>query len=120
MIGRDPVPDAAFNVRVHRLDDAVLLSVVGEVDMLTAPTLADHIDQVDAGVAVVVLDLSLVAFFSSTAIAALIDGQRRLAEKGIGLRVVPSTVVRRALEIVGLGDTVPMYDEATHALAAAN
>jgi anti-anti-sigma factor len=113
-----PVP--GFAVTTQELDGAMLLSVVGEVDMSTAPTLAEHIDPdydaVRTAVQTLVVDLSLVPFFSSSGIAVLVEAQTRLAEKNIELRIVPSAVIRRALQLVGVAETLSLYHNLSDAL----
>lgn len=79
--------------------DVLTVLVSGEVDMSTAGAMYDAANRPDARF--VTLDLRAVSFFDSAAIHALIRLADRFPE---GMRVVPSTTVRRVLEISGLAD----------------
>jgi anti-anti-sigma factor len=75
----------------------VVVTVTGEVDMSTADAMFQVATRDDAATAT--LDLRDVTFFDSAAIHALL----RLAERyRDGLTVLPSSQVRRVLEISGL------------------
>ena len=77
--------------------DRVVVTVTGEVDMSTADAMFQAATK--DGAAGATLDLRDVTFFDSAAIHALL----RLAEQyGSSLSVLPSTQVRRVLEISGL------------------
>jgi stage II sporulation protein AA (anti-sigma F factor antagonist) len=77
--------------------DHLHVVVAGEVDMATADTMLQTALREPAGK--ITLDLSAVTFFDSAAIHALL----RLAEHyGARLTVLPSSQVRRVLEISGL------------------
>jgi anti-anti-sigma factor len=79
--------------------DRVMVTVTGEVDMSTADAMFAAATPGPARAATV--DLTAVTFFDSAAIHALV----RLAERyPAGLEVIPSSQVRRVLDISGLGD----------------
>lgn len=90
-------PDPSFSATAAVAGDRAVVTVTGEVDMSTADAMfrAATAD----GVAFATLDLRAVTFFDSAAIHALL----RLADLyGERLQVVPSSQVRRVLEISGL------------------
>jgi anti-sigma B factor antagonist len=93
------------------IDDAglVILAVAGEVDLATAPQLAECLTAVtDRDVSV---DLAGVTFLDSSGVSALVAGSRALAEGGHRLRTFGERDnVRRVLEISGL-DTMFHDDE---------
>jgi anti-sigma B factor antagonist len=93
-----------FELRSSRTDGTLIVDVVGEIDMATAPELAAAIGAADGGVQRVVVDLSDVSFLDSSALNALVHCQRTLAEHEIDLRVVSpeDRVVRRVFEITRL------------------
>jgi anti-anti-sigma factor len=90
--------DTIFSATADVTENRVSVRVTGEVDMSTA----DRMYQVAVadGAGAATLDLTGVTFFDSAAIQALI----RLAERyPKALEVIPSSQVRRVLDIAGLG-----------------
>ena len=89
----------------------VVITVAGEVEMVTAPQLADCI--LEHASTNVVVDLSDVTFLDSTGITALVHGYNALRKNGHTLRTTGERdVILRVLEISGLdglfhGDTSP-------------
>ncbi len=79
----------------------LVLAVAGEIDLATAPQLADClVAATDRDVAV---DLSEVTFLDSSGLSALVAGSRALAEGGHVLRTFGERdAIRRVLEISGL------------------
>jgi anti-anti-sigma factor len=89
--------DPNFSATSAVVDERAVVTVNGEVDMSTADAMFRAATK--DGVAAATVDLRGVTFFDSAAIHALLQ----LAEfYGDGLRVLPSTQVRRVLEISGL------------------
>lgn len=90
-----PLPDDG-GVRVLRAD--------GELDITTAPPLLAAADTLVAGARGVVLDLSAVTFFDSSAVRLVDRLSRAAAAADARFRVVaPSgSTARRVLELVGL------------------
>ncbi|MEU4241574.1 STAS domain-containing protein [Actinoplanes sp. NPDC026619] len=90
-------PDPNFSATVAMADGRAVVTVTGEVDMLTADTMVRA--ATTDGASAATLDLREVTFFDSAAIHAVM----RLAERyGSELTVLPSSQVRRVLEISGL------------------
>ena len=96
-----------------------VLSVVGELDVATAPDLRDRLeDAVDhAQRNAVLVDLLGVAFIDSTALGVLISGLKRSQAVGGELRIVVAEPrILKIFEITGLTDVFsifPTIDEAT-------
>ena len=85
--------------------DRVVVTVSGEVDMATADTMFRAATK--DGSPAATLDLRAVTFFDSAAIHALL----RLADRyGERLTVLPSSQVRRVLEISGLSTQAWLSD----------
>jgi anti-anti-sigma factor len=81
--------------------DRVVISVAGEVDMVTAPELAECLQEHPA--TNVVVDLSRVTFLDSSGITALVHGYNELQRTGHTLRTTNEhEIVLRVLEITGL------------------
>ena len=84
----------------------VLLTVTGEVDSSTAPSLRAVVDTAFADRArSLTIDLEGVTFLDSAGLCVLAAAHRRAAEDGVVLRVVASgRAVVRPLQITGLYD----------------
>ena len=84
----------------------VLLTVTGEVDSSTAPSLRAVVDTAFAdGARELTVDLEGVTFLDSAGLCVLAAAHRRALEAGVVLRVVASgRAVVRPLQITGLYD----------------
>lgn len=72
----DSVDPMAFEVGTRRIDRAVVVTVSGEVDMLSAPRLAEAIHTaLAARPAALIVDLSKVAFLASAGMTVLVTAQ---------------------------------------------
>ena len=90
-------PDPNFSATTAVADGRATVIVTGEVDMSTADTMLRA--AMSGNVAAATLDLRQVTFFDSAAIHAVLQ----LADfYGSELTVLPSSQVRRVLEISGL------------------
>ena len=111
----------AFDVRQVRVGDAVIVEVIGEIDMSTAPKLAGAVSSVPETTRRVVVDLSEVSFLDSSALSALVHCQRGLVQRAIELRVVcpEHSPARKALEISALIGPLAVIETLDAALARA-
>ena len=75
-----------LSLRSSRMDGACVVLVDGEIDMLTAPELAEFIAELD-DVDHVIVDLGLVPAIDSSGFAALFDAHERLAGQGRQLTI---------------------------------
>jgi len=86
--------------------DRGVLRVVGEVDLATCQTLVEALDAaIDRSDGNIVLDCAGVTFFGAIGVDALVGARNRL--DGSGRRLVvrnPSSIVRRLLDIVDMGE----------------
>ena len=87
---------------IEEIDDAItLLTLVGEVDLESAPVLAGQFQVlVDRQPAKVIIDASGVSFMDSTGIHTLVEGKKALHEIGATIVLISSRIVRRVLELV--------------------
>ncbi len=90
--------------------------VDGELDLATAPGLDAALDacaahQPPCGV---VIDLSPCTFIDSTGVRSLVRFGETARGAGIGLSLVclPGSAARFTLDLLGVGDTVPIHDSA--------
>ena len=109
----------AFSIQTSTTGDVLILSVAGDVDLTTAPELAQAIRLVPELTSRVVVDLSAVTFLDSSGINVLVSGKRALAESEIDLCVVtaPDGPVRRVFEITRLAGPLGVEDSLDDALA---
>jgi anti-sigma B factor antagonist len=89
-----------------------IVTPYGEVDVATAPALAEHLDKViERDRDRVVADLRAVTFIDSTGLGVLIGAQRRCDEAGRDLRVVVSEPkIHKVFEITGLTEHFTMVE----------
>ena len=85
------------------LPDIHVVALHGELDIVSADGLADALVKL-AG-STLVVDLSGLSFMDSSGIAALVVARNRILANEQGQLVLtrPGAIVRKALEIVGLG-----------------
>ena len=95
-----------ISIEVTGSTAGVLLTVSGEVDSSTAPSLRGVVDSAFADrVPTITVDLDGVTFLDSAGLCVLAGAHRRAAEAGVLLRVVASSrAVIRPLQITGLYD----------------
>ena len=84
----------------------------GEIDVYTAPTLADWLEPLQGAGSDVSIDLAGVGFIDSIGLGVLIDAHRRAVETGRRLVLArPSPAVVRLIEISGLADHLTLSGE---------
>ena len=108
-IGTRPVREGAY-----------LVTVAGEVDMLTAGSLRRTMAPLaaDPTVRVLVCDLSRVSFFGCAGVTALLDTREAMLEHGASLRLVAQAyVVLRPLALTGLLEVLPVSADVRSALS---
>lgn len=103
------VPDL-LSVRITRNENAVVLTLVGELDLATGGRVKDALDELqDAPPARLVIDLSQLSFLDSTGLAMLVGLERRCRENGTPiLEIRPGPpAVQRLFELVGAAGRLP-------------
>jgi len=108
-----------FEIRSSFTPDALVLSVTGEIDMGTAPRLAEAFEGASGRMKLVIVDLTDVSFVDSSGLNVLLQTQRALAEHGSALRIVAPTtsVVRRVFEIANLTEPLNVVESQDDALS---
>ena len=117
-------PAEEHNVVGHELltvtatTDPGVVTVAGEVDMLTAPVLRQRLEEhFAADQTPIIMDLSQVEFFGSNALAVLVDTHQRATAEGRTFVLIAETrIVRRPLEVTELAKVLSVYDDLDHAL----
>jgi anti-sigma B factor antagonist len=102
-------------------DGVTVMTVSGELDLSTAPTLGEHLtDRGAAGDRLVVLDLRQVTFMDSSALGALVAALKGFLKVGTTFRLVfNQPTVRRLFEITDLNEVFATYETLEEALGVA-
>jgi len=111
--------ESTFELHSAVADDGiVVLTVVGEVDMTTAPELTRAFAAVPDSSRRVIVDLGGVTFLDSSGLNALVRGRRELAAGDVELRVVAPAAgaVRRVIEITQLEESLSPVESLEDAL----
>ncbi|MDO8963763.1 MAG: STAS domain-containing protein [Coriobacteriia bacterium] len=99
-----------LEVSTAREQGLCVVSVVGEVDVYTSPTLKQSLIDADDGCSVVVVDMDKVAFIDSSGLGVLVGALRRAREDGGDLRIVCARDnVLKIFRITGLDKVFPMF-----------
>jgi anti-sigma B factor antagonist len=98
------VPSDPFSATVVRAGADAVVTLVGELDMATAPSLADVLDSLlSDGPGEIVVDLAGLSFIDSSGLAVLVTTQNALGEQGRGLSLrSPRRHAVKVLEMAGL------------------
>lgn len=115
----DPV---VLRISHRRAGVAHVVEVAGEIDAGTAPELRRELASETVSTAsaeLVVVDLSEVGFIDSAGLTILAGLHRRSRERGVSVKVVTrSYAVKRALNITGLDELIPVVADLAEALPA--
>jgi anti-sigma B factor antagonist len=113
--GLPDLPDSRIDVESRA--GVWLLSLHGEHDIATQPSLREQLEHVRAAGGPIVVDLSAAGFLDSTIVGALLE----CAECGSAVSVVapPGSAGRRLADLVRLADAVPVHDDLTGGIDAA-
>jgi anti-sigma B factor antagonist len=105
--------DQELRITTSKEDLSDVLSLIGEIDMASAPELQRAcMAAVDDGAKKVILDTSGVTFIDSTGLGVIIALQKRLrAEGGEASIRNPSSVLRRLIQVTNLDRVVPVEGE---------
>lgn len=109
---------AALSTAVRWHDTTAVVTVVGEVDMLTAPQLDEVLAEVlDRQPAKLVVDLTEVGFFASAGLSALVAAYQQ-AGGNTALRVVATnSATVRPLQITALDRKIPVLPSVDEAVS---
>jgi len=100
-------------------DGCRVLSIAGDLDLVTAPQLADAVTAlVDAGVRDLVVDAERLDFCDSSGLTAFVRIARQLEPDGRLAIAGPQPIVRRILEVSGLVEAFVVADSVDEAVAA--
>ena len=115
-----PIDPSAFDVAKHEAGQALVLSVSGEVDMLTAPRLADAIHTaLAAQPEALIIDLSKVEFLASAGMTVLVTAQAEVAPPTRFAVVAHGPATSRPIKLMGIDTVLPLYSTLDGALSDA-
>lgn len=117
--GADARVDQLISLDTDEVEGGRLVTVTGELDMVTTPHLRSYLlDQLALATSLLVVDLRKVDFLGSSGLAVLVETLSQARDDAITLRLVSdSREVLRPLEATGLTDIFEIYDEPGAALA---
>jgi anti-sigma B factor antagonist len=112
-----PVSDGDFDVAHTWFGRTVVVTVSGDLDMLTAPALAEAIRSAARGrPAALIVDLSAVDFLASAGMNELVTAQDELAPTVRFGVVADGPATSRPLRIIGVDQLVALYPTLADAL----
>ena len=109
-----------FSVELEPMGrDGAIVSVAGELDMLTVPRLREELNEaIERGVRRLVLDLGEVSFIDSVSLAAIVNTRRRLGAGGrVGVVIEEGSYAMLIFEIGGLDSIVELFSTRDSAVA---
>jgi anti-anti-sigma factor len=113
----DSLDPTGFQVGKHQVDGAVVLTVSGEVDMLSAPRLAEAIHtSLTTSPAALVVDLSKVDFLASAGMTVLLTAQDEAAPATRFAVVAHGAATSRPIQLTKLDSVLPLYSTLDSAL----
>ncbi|WP_284740376.1 STAS domain-containing protein [Amycolatopsis sp. RTGN1] len=125
--GRDmpsvPAPEQLLTVSVGEHDDAVVITLVGELDGLTVARLRGAVDRAFAelGGRMLIVDLTAVSFLGSPGLRVLLDTAARAAmvpgHRTLRVVVDRNRPVVGPLETTGVDKMLALYHQVSDALA---
>jgi anti-anti-sigma factor len=120
-LGRDDeTPPELGITATNHANNAVVVAVVGEIDLATAAPLREAVLRlVHQQPRLMVLNLEAVTFIDSSGLRSLVAVHRRARALDVKLRLAClPPIPRRTLEITRLDMILPMFDTAAEALSA--
>jgi anti-sigma B factor antagonist len=111
-----------LQVQRRTTDEAIVVQVVGELDLVTNPRLVDELSAAREQVAPpgpLVVDLTGVTFMASVGLGTLVEHSRLCRDADVELRVVAGNrTVLRAISLTGLDELLSVLTTLSEALAA--
>lgn len=96
-----------------------MVTLPAEIDLTNSePTSGELIAAFKPGVSLVIADMAATVFCDTSGLRALLSAHEAADGQGISLRFVvpPDGLVRRALELTGIIQVLPVYDSPEEAL----
>jgi anti-sigma B factor antagonist len=112
--------DSAFEAHCERRGEAVVVSVAGEIDLVTSEELQAVLRAPAAQAATVVLDLRAVTFIDSSGLSVIVAEHQRAqaAQNRLVVALEGAPLVARLFDLTGLAGTLETVPDPDAALAA--
>ncbi|BBZ46539.1 STAS domain-containing protein [Mycobacterium parmense] len=118
-MGEQSVDPTAFEVGKQQIDQAVVLTVSGEVDMLTSPQLAEAIHTALAGrPAALIVDLTKVDFLASAGMTVLVTAQAEAVAPTQFAVVANGAATSRPIKLMGIDSVLALHSTLDSALSS--
>lgn len=115
----DSVDPTAFEVGKQQVDQAVVLTVCGEVDMLSSPKLAEAIQTaLAAKPAALIVDMSKVDFLASAGMTVLVSAQADVEPPTRFAVVADGAATSRPIKLMGIDSVLSLYSSLDGALSS--
>ncbi|MDP2233737.1 MAG: STAS domain-containing protein [Actinomycetota bacterium] len=107
-----------LDIKVDRSEGLCVITLVGEVDVYTAPQLKERlVESIEGGCVNILVDLEQVGFIDSSGLGVLVGGLRRVKENSGAIRLVCSREnILKIFRITGLDKVFPIFDTLERAL----
>ncbi|HKS49735.1 MAG TPA: STAS domain-containing protein [Amycolatopsis sp.] len=111
-----PAPSVTVNVE-HREGGVVVLSVAGEIDLVSAPSLEEPLTHALAErPKILIVDLTEVGFLASAGMSVLVAAHNRAGEHTDMRLVASGSATFRPMELTGLAEALAIYPDLNQAL----
>jgi anti-sigma B factor antagonist len=108
-----------FDVKTSRVGGVAVLSVRGDIDALTAPSLTDAIAAAQAEQpSAVIVDLSDVEFLASAGMTALVTAHQQITPSAQFLVVADGPGTSRPIKLMGVDGLLALYSTLDVAISA--
>jgi anti-sigma B factor antagonist len=118
------LPKTLLRLQVQRpAPHSVVVRVAGELDLFTAPRLAELVtSRLQSELTALAIDLSEVEFLGSAGLGVLMEAHLLAQQREVRLSIVTGRcrVVRRALEVSGLDEVLPLDPEVAEPVVPQN
>jgi len=111
--GHEDDADLPFRVRGEATQDATVLALEGDLDIVSAHEAGQALSRAQAAGGTVILDLRRLRFMDSSGLRVVLEAQRRAASAGerARLQVAPGEGdVRRVFDVSGVGGLIEIVD----------
>lgn len=107
-----------FQLSASLRDDALVITLLGDLDIVTSPQLDDALTQARKEHDRILLDLSAVDFMDTSSLAVIVGHWKGLEAAGGSLVIAGARYqYTKTLWITGLADRIPLYESVDRALA---
>jgi anti-sigma B factor antagonist len=112
-----PADSPPFSVTTDQVDDWLVVSAAGELDVVTSPRLQEVVSGAFLDSKRIVIDLTAVTFMDSSALRVLTQSERDLSARSGELRVIVTPGrVHKVLQLTGMLDVLSVHETLADAI----